>query len=272
MSKTDLATVYGRVEHREQIAPRMVRVVLGGPGLDGFVSNGSTDEYINAQFPPDDAPYEVPFDVAEARALGAGGRPKGRRFTVRAWNEGTRQLTIDVVTHGDDGVGGRWANQAEAGDLLQFLGPNGSYRPDPDADWHLLVGDESALPAIARSLEAMPADAQVTAVLLVDDADHQIELDSPADVDVRWLHRMVHSDNPDLLVQTVAGLDLPDGVPHGFVHGEAGETRAVRKHLLADRGLPKERFSTSPYWRRNFTDERWREIKKEWLAEVAQDA
>ncbi len=272
MSKSDPATVYGAIEQIEMIAPRMVRVVLGGPGLDGFVSNGSTDEYINAQFPPADAPYSVPFDVAEARALGAGGRPRGRRFTVRAWDEQSRRLTIDVVTHGDDGVGGRWADRAQVGDLLQFLGPNGSYRPDPEADWHLLVGDESALPAIARSLEAMPTDARVTAVLLVDDADHQIELSSPADVDERWLHRLAQPDNPDLLVQAVAGLDLPDGVPHGFVHGEAGETRAVRKHLLVDRGLPKERFSTSPYWRRTFTDEGWRQIKKEWLAEVAQDA
>lgn len=272
MSTPDLATVYGRVEQIRAIAPRMVRVVLGGDGLDGFTSNGSTDEYINVQFVPDGAPYEVPFDVAEARSLGAGGRPIPRRFTVRAWDEQTRRLTIDMVVHDDAGAAGSWAQRAQVGDPLQFLGPNGSYRPDPDADWHLLVGDESALPAIARSLEAMPADANVTAVLLVDDAEHQLALDSPAAVDVRWVHRMAERDNPDLLVQTVASLDLPDGVPHGFVHGEAGETRAVRKHLLVDRGLPKNRFSISPYWRRNFTDEAWREVKKAWLAEMAADA
>ncbi|MEO6988279.1 MAG: siderophore-interacting protein [Aquihabitans sp.] len=272
MSKPDLAITYGNVERIVTIAPRMIRLVLGGPGLDEFTSNGSTDEYINVQFVPEGAPYQVPFDVAEARALGAGGRPIPRRFTVRAWDEQARRLTIDVVVHSDSGPASSWIHRAKVGDPLQFLGPNGSYRPDLDADWHLLVGDESALPAIARSLEAMPADTRVTAVLLVDDADHQIELDSPADADVRWLHRMVHPNNPDLLVQTVAGLDLPDGVPHGFVHGEAGETRAVRKHLLLERGLPKERFSISPYWRRNFTDESWREIKKDWMAEMARDA
>ena len=272
MSKPDLATTYGRVEHCERIAPRMVRVVLGGSGLDEFTSTGFTDEYVNVQFAPDGAPYAVPFDVAAARALGAGRRPIARRFTVRAWDEETRRLTVDFVTHGDEGVGGRWADRAQPGDLLQFLGPSGGYRPDPDADWHLMVGDESALPAIAASLEAVPAGRPVVAVLVVDGPDHQIPLDSPGDVDVRWLHRGEQADSTDRLVQTVASLDLPGGVVHGFVHGEAGETRAVRKHLLLERSLPKERLSISPYWRRTLSDEGWREIKKDWMAEVTQEA
>lgn len=271
MSTPAIATVYGQVEHRERIAPRLVRLVLGGAGLDGFTSTGFTDEYVNVQFPPADADYVVPFDVAEARARGAGGRPIARRFTVRAWDEGTRRLTIDFVTHGDEGVGGRWAEHAEVGDLLQFVGPSGGYTPDPAADWHLMVGDESALPAIAASLEAVPAGRPAVAVLVVDGPDHEIPLDSPGELAVHWLHRNGQVDSTERLVQTIAALALPEGQVHGFIHGEASETRAVRKHLLLERDLPKERLSISPYWRRTYTDEGWREVKRDWLAEMAQD-
>ena len=113
-----------------------------------------------------------------------------------------------------------------------------SYRPDPEADWHLLVGDESALPAIAASLEALAAGDRAVVRVVCDGPDHEIELASPADVDLVWLHR--HGDERDesLLVAAVGALDFTaldsgSGTPFGFVHGEADEIRAVRRHLLA---------------------------------------
>jgi NADPH-dependent ferric siderophore reductase len=264
-------TTYGEVIQVQRLTPRLVRVLLGGDGLRELETTAWTDQYVNALFIPDGAPYEVPFDVDAARAGAPEHRPAGRRYTVRSWDPVRRELAIDFVVHGDVGVAGRWANRAHPGDLLQFTGPNGGYAPDPDADGHLLVGDESALPAIAASLEQVPAGRPVVAVLLVDDPDHELPLHCPGDLDLTWVHRGSGSNGSDLLLRAVEAAVLPPGRVQVFVHGEAGEVRALRKHLLGDRGIPKADTSISPYWRRDYTDERWREVKADWLAEQERD-
>lgn len=262
----------------------MVRVVFGGDGLDRYVDTEYTDQYVNALFVPDGAPYAAPFDVDEARQAPPDLRPKGRRYTIRSWDPATRELAIDFVIHAapagaDDvhdalhgGFAGKWADGAEPGDLLQIDGPSGGYFPDPDADWHLMVGDESAFPAIAASLERVPAGRTSVAVLVADGPEHELRFDCPGDLTVVWVHRrQPECDSSDVLVAAIAELEFPDGRVHAFVHGEAGETRAVRRHLLGDRGLSRGDHSISPYWRRNYTDERWREVKRDWLAEVESD-
>lgn len=263
--------MYGQVIRVEWLAPRMVRVVLDGDGLADFEPVPWTDQYVNALFIPDGAPDSAPFDIDEARASPPGQRPIGRRYTVRAWDPELRRLTIDFVVHGDEGVAGRWAQAAGPGDRLQMAGPSGAYRPDPDADWHLMIGDESALPAIAASLEHVPAGRLAVAVLLVDGPEHELVLRCPGDLRVTWLHRDADLSAQDLLLRTVEGLTFSPGRVHAFVHGEAGETRAVRRHLIGERGVHREDASISPYWRRNFTDERWREVKNDWLADVETD-
>ena len=262
-------TQYGTVVRTEQLARRLVRLVLGGDGLTGFVSTGFTDQYVNALFIPEGASYTAPFDVDEAKA--GDHPPKGRRETVRRWNADVGELTLDIVTHGDEGYAGRFANHAVEGDRLQVTGPSGGYAPRSDADWHLLVGDESALPAIAASLDAMPTGSRALAVVVVDGHDDRITLDSPAYLDLVWVHRDDHPGDPDLLLRAVEDLVFPSGAPHAFVHGEAGEVRAIRKHLLGDRGVPHEGQSISPYWRRQHTDEQWRKVKRDWLAEAESD-
>lgn len=143
--------MYGLVERVEWATPSLARVALGGDGLAGFKPSPYTDGYVNVAIPPAGAPYRAPFVLDELKGLPAEQRPYRRRYTVRRWDPGRRQLTLELVVHGDAGAGGGWAVSAEPGDALVFTGPAGAYRPDPDADWHLLVGDESALPAIAAS-------------------------------------------------------------------------------------------------------------------------
>ncbi len=264
--------MYGVVQSVEQLTPGMVRIVLGDGDLDGFESTGCTDEYVNAFFVPDGAPYEVPFEPDDLDGVDAELRPKPRRFTVRAWDDEQNRLTIDFVAHGDVGYAGRWAQRAAPGDRLQFRGPGGGYAPDTDAAWHLLVGDESAIPAIAASLERLEPGVRAIALLVVDDPANEQPLDSSGDVDVVWLHRRDSPRPEDLLVDAVAALEFPDGPVDLFVHGEAGEVRAVRRHLSADRGIDVSEASISPYWRRNHDDESWRAIKSQWLAEQAADA
>lgn len=259
--------MFGQVLEIIDLTPRMKRIVFGGDGLDEFEPCEFSDQYVNVLIPPADAPYSVPFDTSTPLTP----RPVGRRYTIRSWDAETRQMTIDFVLHGEVGTTGRWANSAKVGDLMQFTGPSGGYAPTSDADWYLMAGDESALPAIAASLEIVPAGARTIVVILVDNAEHELELSSPGDVTITWLHREDHAESGERFAQTIRDLSFPEGIASVFVHGEASEVRAIRKHLLGERRIPKEQTSISPYWRRNFTDEKWREVKREWLAEVALD-
>lgn len=262
---------YGTVVRVERLTPSMVRVVLGGPGLDGFAMGDWTDGYVNAQFVPEGADYSVPFADEHVRSLPREQRPAARRYTVRAWDAGRRELTLDFVVHGDEGVAGRWAQSARPGDRLQLRGPSGGYAPDPAADWHLLVGDESALPAIAASLERVPGGAPARVLVEVDGPADELPLTSPGQLEVVWVHRGAGPDDR-LLVGAVERLEKPSGRVAAFVHGEAVAVRALRTLLLSEWGVPREDLSLSPYWRRQYTDEQWREVKRDWLAEVEHDA
>jgi NADPH-dependent ferric siderophore reductase len=249
------------------VTPNLVRVVLGRGDLGTFVMPETTDTYVNVAIPPAGAPYPKVFDPKEVRDThDRAVWPARRRYTVRAWDAETKQLSLDFVVHGDEGVAGPWAASAEPGDVLVFEGPAGGYRPDPTADWHLMLGDESALPAIAASLEAIPPGSSAVVRLVCDGAEHEIELTCPGSLDLRWLHRHGNESDADLLPDATRELDFPHGRVHAFVHGEADEIRAIRRHLLVDRGLRREDMSCSPYWRRHMTDESWRQVKRDFVA------
>lgn len=261
--------MFGEVRSTERLTSHLVRVVLGGPGLDDFAPVDATDQYVNCFFLPDAAPYSVPFDDDAHRGLPREQRPYPRRITVRRWDEARRELTLDIASHGDVGHAGRWASHARPGDRLQLRGPAGDYRPHADADSYLLVGDESALPAIAASAEAVPPGRPVTVVAEVEDAAGELALTSPGDLTVRWVHRAGRHDLEDLLADAVAALPRPVGVVSAFVHGEAEATRAVRRVLLDRDVVDPARLSCSPYWRRGMDDESWRSVKAAWVREMA---
>lgn len=265
--------LHGTVMDATWLTPSMVRIVLGGDGLADYQAVDATDGYVNVAFPPAGAPYVAPFDLDEVQSdLPRQLWPVRRRYTVRRWDATRRLLTLDILSHGDEGAGGRWAATARPGDVLVFAGPSGGYRPDPAAAWHLMVGDESALPAIAASLEAVPADVPVVVRLLADGPDHEVDLTTPGRLDVAWLHRGGDADaDAGLLPAAVRALTFPPGRVHAFVHGEAGEVREIRRHLLADRGVVRADLSCSPYWRRHLTDEDWRRVKADWVADVERD-
>jgi NADPH-dependent ferric siderophore reductase len=247
----------------ERVSPHLVRIVLGGDGLAGFAAGEFSDHYVKLQIPPRGAGYQAPFDPEEIKATHPSEHwPRTRTYTVRAWNAGRGELTVDFVVHGDEGVAGPWALAAQPGHAVQLSGPGGAYTPDPDADWHLLVGDLAVLPAISASLPRIRAGVPVC-VLIEAAPEDRVELSSPGALSVTWVQ-------PGGLPAAVAALEFPEGRVHAFVHGEASDVRAVRRHLLAERGVPKESASISGYWKRSRTEEGWREDKPEWnrLAEA----
>lgn len=263
--------MFGRVRTTRRLSRSMMRIELDGEGLAGFDPGEWTDAYINAYFPPADWSRPIPFDVDEVKSLPAAERPPSRRYSVRAWDPAAGVLTVDFVVHGESAVAGPWALRAQPGDLLQFTGPSGGYRPDPKADWHLMVGDESAVPAIGASLAVVRPGAPVYVIVEVDGPPDEIDLATPGALHLRWLHREAAPGNPNLLLDAVRGFERPSGRVHAFVHGEAVGNRELRRYLLTEWALSRAELSVSPYWRRGDTDESWRQVRKAWLAAVESD-
>lgn len=233
-----------------QLAPHMIRVTIGGEALARVDPTPFTDRYVK---------------LVMAEPAEPGGRPVTRTYTIRrvapsGWD-------LDVVTHGDVGYGGPWAQRVRPGDEVSFLGPGGDYAPSPDAPWHLLAGDESALPAVAAACEALPGDAVAHVFLEVGDAADEQELTGAAELHVTWVHRAAG----ERLADVVQAARLPEGVPHTFLHGEAGCVRDLRRWARAALGVPRELLSASGYWRRGRDDEHWRAEKSAWKAAVEQD-
>ncbi|GGM00787.1 siderophore-interacting protein [Streptomyces fumigatiscleroticus] len=255
-----------RVVRTERLTPHMQRVVLGGEGLSAFSADTCTDHYVKLLFPAEGVTYPEPFDVERIREEFPREQwPVTRTYTVRQWDAEHRELTVDFVIHGDEGLAGPWALNARPGDTLWFMGPGGAYTPDPEADWHLLAGDESALPAIARSLEELPDGARAYAFVEVAGPEEEQKLD--CSVEVVWLHR---GDRPvgEALVEAVRNLEFPEGRVHAFVHGEAGCVKELRKLLRVERQIPREDLSISGYWRLGHNEDGWQASKREWNARI----
>jgi NADPH-dependent ferric siderophore reductase len=229
-----------QVVSKDQLTPHMIRIVFGGEDLAGFPVGEFTDHYVKLQIPDGDA-------------------TRTRTYTVRAYDADRGELTVDFVVHGAEGYAGPWAANAQPGDTLTLLGPGGGYAPDPDAAWHLMVGDQSVIPAISASLARIPQGVPVHVLLEVDGPDDEQPLQTPGDLTVTYAHG-----GPGSIVATIESYTFPDGPVSAFVHGEASTVRAVRKHLLVDRGIERDAISVSGYWKLTLTDEGWRENKAEW--------
>lgn len=264
------------VVRTEHLTPHMVRVVLGGKGFDTFTPNDSTDAYVKLVFVDDSVDADTldqPLTLDSFKAL----EPTVRTYTVRRTDVARREITIDFVVHGDHGVAGPWAAAATPGQRLFVMGPNGAYAPDPAADWHLLAGDEAALPAISAALEALPDNAIGKVFIEVAGPDDQIELTAPPDVDVSWIYR---GGRADLVADDSAGDHAPliaavketpwlPGQVQVFIHGEAQAVmHNLRPYVRKERGVDaKWAGSISGYWRRGRTEETFRQWKRE-LAEA----
>src|SRR5271155_1105332 len=170
----------------------MIRVVLGGSGFDTFTPSEFTDSYVKLVFVADD--FEVaglpqPLTLDSFAELPAAKQPVVRTITVRRADPAAREIAVDIAVHGEHGTAGPWAASAKPGQPMYLMGPSGAYAPDPAADWHLLAGDESALPAIAVALEALPANAIGKAFIEVAGPEDEIELTAPESVEVSWVYR-----------------------------------------------------------------------------------
>ncbi|WP_339425461.1 siderophore-interacting protein [Pseudomonas proteolytica] len=229
------------------ITPRMRRITLGGEQLAGFVSLGSDDhiKLLFAQNAAEQAALESPtFSVK-----GEGPQPAMRDYTPRRIDLSRGELDIDFVLHGD-GPASTWAEQAKPGQHLHIAGPRGSMIVPDIFDNYLLVGDETAIPAIARRLEELPAGRKALVVIEIADEHEKQALDSAADVQVTWVVR-----GQDELLATVRDLQVPEGSLYAWVATETKLSRQVRRVLLDEHKLNDEFVKAVGYWRADGSSE-----------------
>ncbi len=235
-----------------RVTPRTVRVTFTGDGLGEL--EPWPDQQLKLLFPPPGRPVRLPpadDDVMrwyEAYlAIPAGDRPVMRSYTVRSRDRGT--IDVDFVLHpGPAGPATAWASRAKPGDVLGRYGPDPAYRrPLSTADVLLCAGDETAIPAIATILSEVD-----TALVFVEVADAAEEQPLPGEV--HWLHRG-SAGHGRKLVEAVRNAKLPGGSVAAWLAGEAGTVRALRRHLVGERGLAKEDIEFTGYWRRRLTQD-----------------
>ncbi|HMS76875.1 siderophore-interacting protein [Gordonia sp. (in: high G+C Gram-positive bacteria)] len=265
------------VTRTERLSPHFVRLYLGGGGFDDFTpavgADGAqdTDMYVKLIFGVPGVSYPEPFDLEAIReSFPPQQHPVLRTYTIRTIDPVARELVIDFVVHGDEGIAGAWAARVQPGEVVRFLGPGSGYRPRADAPWHLLACDESGLPAVAAALEALPDDATAQVFIEVATEADQLDLTAPAGATITWLHRGAGAGevSDDLaganapLVAAVKAAPWLDGEPHVFIHGEAGAVmQNLRGYIRKERGVSAANASISGYWRRGRTEEGFREWK-----------
>ncbi|MFK7087346.1 siderophore-interacting protein [Chromobacterium violaceum] len=235
-----------QVARVSRLSPSMLRVTLSGEDLAGFASP-SFDDHIKLLFPEAGTAEPVmPTLGADGGVRFPAGQPKPtmRDYTPRRFDPAAGELDIDFVVHAG-GVAASWALDAKPGDKLGIGGPRGSRVIPQGFDWHWLLGDESALPAIARRLEELPENAQGLALILADSSYCRQALSAPAGIEVIWLYR----DRDANLERTLSLHDFPAGEGFVWAAGESGEMRAIHQQLK-QRGLPKERMRVAGYWKR----------------------
>jgi len=234
----------------ERITPKMKRITLGGDELAGFVS-AAHDDHVKLFLPPPGQEKPVLPTLGPTKLVFPDGaaRPVARDYTPRRYDAAANTLAIDFVLHGD-GPATSWAAQAKPGQLLGVGGPRGSFIVPNGFDWYLLVGDETALPAIGRRLEELPPGARALVVIEVADADEEQRFDTRTRLDARWLHRCGAEPDASLLTKAVAALTLPRGDGYAWLATEASAAKALRRHLVEERGLRRDRVRASAYWRR----------------------
>ncbi|WP_412873045.1 siderophore-interacting protein [Curtobacterium flaccumfaciens] len=260
------------VDRTERLSPHMVRVHLGGSAFEDFVAQadpdrlGATDKYVKLLLAKPSLGLVPPYDLEALReTLPKHDRPARRTYTVRAVDHTTRTIAIDFVVHGDDGLAGPWAASAQPGDRLALSGPGGGYAPTTDpAVTHVLLGDDSALPAIGAALESMPDSATGVALVEVAGPADEQDLRHPAGVDLRWLHRDATGAQPGtLLLETARGLARASRPVQVFAHGERTAMKAIRRLLQDDWGLEKREMSLSAYWALGRGEDEFQEEKRE---------
>ncbi|PWK63386.1 NADPH-dependent ferric siderophore reductase [Streptomyces sp. CG 926] len=241
------------------VTPGMRRVTLGGPQLHAFEHAGLSlpalrtegfDDHVKFFFAEEGRDPVLPRQNVSSLDWPSDGRPISKDYTPVRFDPVAGEIDFDFVRH-DGGIASAWAQQAAPGQVTWIAGPKMSHGHPEGADWLLVIGDETALPAIARWLDEMPEGTRARVFVEVGEDSHRQELPTRAEAEVTWLVRDgVPAGRSDLLERAVRDMEWLPGTVFVWAAGEAVTLKGIRRHLSVDRGVPREQTHITGYWRR----------------------
>lgn len=227
---------------KTEVTPHMLRVTLGGEAM--------------ADFPDDQPSAYVKLRFAQPHS----DRPLLRTYTIRA--QRADSVDIDFVRHGDGGPASRWAEDVQPGETIDIGWPGPKKLVDPDADWVLLIGDMTALPAISANIENLPADTRGHAIIEIAHADDIQEIARPEGLKIQWVINPQPGENSDALHAAVCELDWLPGEPSIWCACEFTAMRRLRTHLRDVRGIARQKLYISSYWQHGSNEEAHKQNKR----------
>ncbi|RSN57419.1 siderophore-interacting protein [Amycolatopsis sp. WAC 04182] len=255
-----MSYIEAKVTGVRRLTPHMSRVTFSGASL----VDHAPDQYLKVFFPqPGQAEPVLPAPLSGDEVLSwyrtylampDDVRPPMRTYTVRALRPSVQEVDIDFVLHGDEGPASAWASRAAEGDRVAFLGPHGLYDVPSDTTWQLLVGDETAIPAIGAIVEALPAGTRAVVYVEISDREDRQVFETQGTVELHWV---VRGPGPvgDAVLEAVKKAELPGGTPYAWISGEANMVKLVRRHLVRERGVDKRAICFTGYWRQGVSEE-----------------
>ncbi len=241
---------HAQVRRVEHLGPRMVRVTVAGPQLEGLAVDEPAAS-VRVLLAPDGGELVTPQWNGNEFLLPDGSRPTIRTFTPRHVDPVALELDLDVVIHGG-GVASGWAAGAATGDPVAISGPGRGYAIDAGAPAFLLAGDESAIPAISQLLEALPAETPVQVHIEVVHADAKLSLPDHPAATVEWSALTQGAPPGDALLAAVRATELVLGT-RVWAAGEAAGVQRIRRHLFEERDVPRDHATVRGYWKRERT-------------------
>ena len=248
---------------KEQVCKHLLRVTVTGEELKGFPED-QNGTHIKVFFPNrENGILQLPY-MENDTIVWPEHKPVPRAYTVRKYRADTNELDIDFVTHGANSPGGGWAIKAQQGSQIGLVGPAG---PEPliePADWHIIAGDLTAVPAISAILEDLPSDAQGYVFIEIDDLADKHPIHCPEGIGLQWLLREVNGSHT-LLRDAISGLTSPSEASSlsAFIAGENESVIACRKLLREEYKLARKSMYAIPYWKRGKDEEAYHEERHE---------
>ncbi len=221
------------------ISPHMRRIILGGQGLVDFPANQES-AHVKVSL------AEIDGQLPALSSLKRGKRVM-RSYTIRHFDKAKNHLSIDFAINDHQGPITNWANKANIGDKLDIAGPGSKKHTSLNAPWHLLIGDLTALPALAATIEMLPKDASGYAIIQVPDERDIQNFSCPKDLQIRWLIAPYQAG--DQLLQIVQEIEWPGSQPAIFLAAEASQVKKIKAYLLTKPGFNSENLYASAYWK-----------------------
>lgn len=253
---------------KEAISKHLLRVTVTGRDLQGFPEDQS-GTHIKVFFPNrDNGVLELPYREGDTLFWTAN-KPVVRAYTARKYHADVNELDIDFVIHGEDSPGGGWAIKAKVGSQIGLVGPAGPTPLIEPADWYIIAGDLTAVPAISAILEDFPSDSQGYVFIEIDDIEDKHDIKHPQGIVLKWLLRQSNSDQY-LLSNAITCLVAPCGAKSlsAFIAGENESVIACRKMLKERHQLSRKNMYAIPYWKRGKDEEAYHEERHVVMDEV----